>query len=100
MSLDIELPSPSRSASTQSLKVALKFPMLAVLALGECVMRALSVLPGVANSMRLDEVAEPPRSDGDLLVETLAIGVCRTDREIAAGEYGRAPQGAERLIIG
>jgi threonine dehydrogenase-like Zn-dependent dehydrogenase len=63
-------------------------------------MRALSVLPGVPNSMRLDEVAEPPRSDGGLLIETLAIGICGTDREIAAGKYGRAPQGSDRLIIG
>jgi len=63
-------------------------------------MRALSVSPGIPNSMRLDEVAGPPRSDGDVLVETLAIGICGTDREIAAGQYGRAPQGSDRLIIG
>jgi glucose 1-dehydrogenase len=63
-------------------------------------MRALSVVPGVPHSMRLDEVPEPPRSDGDLLVETLAIGICGTDREIAAGQYGAAPPGSDRLIIG
>jgi glucose 1-dehydrogenase len=63
-------------------------------------MRALSVVPGVPHSMRLDEVPEPPRSDGDVLVETLAIGICGTDREIAAGHYGWAPPGADRLIIG
>jgi len=63
-------------------------------------MRALSVVPGVSQSMRLDEVPEPPRSDGDLLVETLAIGICGTDREIAAGQYGWAPPGLDRLIIG
>src|SRR5690348_11722511 len=66
----------------------------------ECVMRALSVVPGVSQSMRLDEVPEPPRSDGDLLVETLAIGICGPDREIAAGQYGWAPPGLDRLIIG
>jgi len=63
-------------------------------------MFALSVLPGARNSMRFDEVAEPPPSDGDLLVETLAIGICGTDREIVAGEYGQAPHGSGRLIIG
>lgn len=63
-------------------------------------MRALSVAPGVANSLRLDDIAEPPRSDGDLLVETLTIGVCGTDREIAAGQYGWAPPGTDRLVIG
>src|SRR4051812_1512435 len=66
----------------------------------QCAMRALSVFPGVPNSMWLDEVAEPPRSDGDVLVETLAIGICGTDREIAAGAYGQPPRGSDRLIIG
>ena len=63
-------------------------------------MRALTVVPGVPNSARLDDVSEPPAADGDVLVETLAIGICGTDREIAAGDYGRAPAGQERLIIG
>jgi glucose 1-dehydrogenase len=63
-------------------------------------MRALSVMPGVPDSMRVEEVAEPPRSDGELLVETLSIGICGTDREIGAGQYGSAPPGADCLIIG
>jgi threonine dehydrogenase-like Zn-dependent dehydrogenase len=32
--------------------------------------------------------------------QTLAIGVCGTDQEIAAGAYGWPPPGRERLIIG
>jgi len=63
-------------------------------------MRAITVLPGVANSARLDDVAEPALSDGPILVRTLALGVCGTDREIVAGEYGAAPPGDERLILG
>ena len=63
-------------------------------------MRALTILPRRANSARLDEVPEPPLSDGAVLVETLAIGICGTDREIAAGRYGDAPSGQERLILG
>jgi glucose 1-dehydrogenase len=35
-----------------------------------------------------------------LLVDGLALGVCGTDREIVAGEYGWAPPGRERLILG
>ncbi len=35
-----------------------------------------------------------------MLVETLAIGVCGTDREILAGEYEKAPPGEERLVLG
>jgi threonine dehydrogenase-like Zn-dependent dehydrogenase len=63
-------------------------------------MRALTVLPGVANSARLDDVAEPGASEGTLLVRALALGVCGTDREIVNGEYGAAPPGQERLILG
>ena len=63
-------------------------------------MRAITVRPGVKNSARLDEVAEPALSDGALLVRALALGVCGTDREIIAAENGSAPPGEERLILG
>jgi threonine dehydrogenase-like Zn-dependent dehydrogenase len=63
-------------------------------------MRALTVAPGLPNSARLDEVPEPQLSDGAVLVETLALGVCGTDKDIVAGEYGTAPQGYDRLILG
>src|SRR5262245_19168537 len=63
-------------------------------------MRALTIAPRHANSARLDEVPEPSVSDGPVLVETMAIGICGTDREIASGRYGEAPPGADRLIIG
>ncbi len=63
-------------------------------------MRALTVLPGVAGSGDVTELPEPDPSEGLVLVETLAIGVCGTDREILAGEYGEAPPGAERLVLG
>ena len=43
---------------------------------------------------------EPPPDQGALLVEALALGVCGTDREIIAGDYGAAPEGEERLILG
>jgi threonine dehydrogenase-like Zn-dependent dehydrogenase len=35
-----------------------------------------------------------------VLVEALAVGVCGTDAEIASGQYGWAPPGRERLILG
>jgi glucose 1-dehydrogenase len=63
-------------------------------------MRAITVLPGIANSARLDEVPEPPLSDGAVLVRTRALGVCATDREILMGAYGTAPPGQGRLILG
>ena len=43
---------------------------------------------------------DPEPGPGDLLVDGLALGVCGTDREIIGGEYGWAPPGSERLILG
>src|SRR5262247_2883555 len=63
-------------------------------------MRAITVLPGVANSARVDDVPEPEPSDGPILVRTIALGLCGTDREIVGGEYGSAPPGHERLVLG
>ena len=63
-------------------------------------MRALTVAPGIANSARVEDVADPPLSDGAVLVRTLAIGVCGTDRDIVCGHYGWAPPGQTRLVIG
>ena len=48
-------------------------------------MRALTVLPGTAGSLELTQVAEPAPREGTLLVDGLAVGICGTDREIAAG---------------
>ncbi len=63
-------------------------------------MRALTIAPGEANSARLEDVADPPGTDGALLMRALALGVCGTDREIVSGRYGWAPPGAQRLILG
>lgn len=63
-------------------------------------MRALTVIPGQANSARLDDIAMPSAGDGEVLVRTLAIGICGTDREIVSGKYGWAPPGESRLVIG
>ena len=63
-------------------------------------MRAITVSPGIANSARLDDVPEPPLSDGAVLVRTVALGVCGTDREIISGGYGYAPPGQQRLVLG
>ena len=63
-------------------------------------MRALTTLPGSSDSIRLDEIHEPDASGGQVLVETLAIGICGTDREIIDGLYGSPPPGEERLILG
>src|SRR6516164_8822039 len=63
-------------------------------------MRAITVVPGAPGSVALADMPEPPEQDGPVLVRTHAIGVCGTDLEIINGEYGWAPPGEERLIIG
>jgi len=63
-------------------------------------MRALTVAPGIANSARVEDVADPPLCDGLVLVRTVAIGVCGTDRDIVCGHFGAAPPGERRLVIG
>jgi threonine dehydrogenase-like Zn-dependent dehydrogenase len=63
-------------------------------------MKALTVKPLTAGSARLDDIDEPPLSDGPVLVETLAVGVCGTDIEITSGAYGWAPAGRDRFVLG
>lgn len=63
-------------------------------------MRALTIKPGEADSLRLEDVHEPIPAANELLVETIAIGICGTDRDIKAGRYGVAPPGRARLTIG
>jgi glucose 1-dehydrogenase len=63
-------------------------------------MRALTVHPGVAGSLEVSDLDEPPPSDGDVLVDAVEVGLCGTDAEIVAAEYGEAPPGSERLVLG
>ena len=63
-------------------------------------MRAVTVVPLKANTVDLTELPEPPEEDGPVLVRTRAIGVCGTDIEIIAGDYGWAPPGEDRLALG
>jgi threonine dehydrogenase-like Zn-dependent dehydrogenase len=63
-------------------------------------MRALTVQPGVSGSTTVRNMPEPPTADGPVLVDGLAMGVCGTDIEISAGQYGEAPPGEDHLILG
>ena len=63
-------------------------------------MRAITTVPGTADSARLEEIPAPPDAPDTLLVDAVAIGVCGTDIEILSGSYGQAPPGRERLVIG
>ena len=55
-------------------------------------MRAMTVVPGEPGTAAVDEVADPARESGGLLVQGLLVGVCGTDPQIAEGAYGEAPR--------
>ncbi|SNY25623.1 glucose 1-dehydrogenase [Paractinoplanes atraurantiacus] len=63
-------------------------------------MRALTVVPLEAGSAAVRDVADPEPGPGEMLVEGVALGICGTDREITAGQYGWAPPGQDRLVLG
>lgn len=63
-------------------------------------MLALTVIPQTPGSLAVTEVPDVEAGPGELLVDALALGVCGTDQEIQRGEYGTAPPGHERLVLG
>ena len=56
-------------------------------------MKAVTVEPGIAGSVRFEEVPEPDESNGSILVEAVAVGLCGTDVEIASGNTAGHPRG-------
>ncbi len=63
-------------------------------------MKALTVVPRQRGTAALADVDEPPQADGEVLVETVAVGICGTDAEILSGAYGWPPPGRDRLVLG
>jgi threonine dehydrogenase-like Zn-dependent dehydrogenase len=63
-------------------------------------MRALTVIPGKANSAAISDMPDPSLEYGSILVKTIAVGVCGTDIEIVSGQYGWLPEGQDKLILG
>jgi glucose 1-dehydrogenase len=63
-------------------------------------MKAITVEPRKPGSARLEDIPEPDVSDGSVVVECIAVGVCGTDAEIVDGQYGWAPPGKTRLVLG
>ncbi|GAA1937198.1 glucose 1-dehydrogenase [Nocardioides marmoribigeumensis] len=62
-------------------------------------MRALTVRPKSAGTIRVEDVPDPV-GDGEVVVHGLAVGVCGTDQEIVRGDYGWSPPGRDRLVLG
>jgi len=67
-------------------------------------MKAVAVIPGVADSIHLTDMPFPrleeaPQGRG-VLVKVLQVGLDGTDREIIAGKYGAPPPGYSFLVLG
>jgi glucose 1-dehydrogenase len=63
-------------------------------------LKAIGIVPGRPETAGVIDLPEPPAPDGSVLARTLLIGMCGTDREIAADGYGVPPPGEERLVLG
>jgi threonine dehydrogenase-like Zn-dependent dehydrogenase len=61
--------------------------------------KACTVKPGDLSSAGVEEIPEPPDSDGEVLVQGLYVGICGTDVEISKEGYGEPPAGHERLVL-
>jgi threonine dehydrogenase-like Zn-dependent dehydrogenase len=63
-------------------------------------MKAVAVFP---NQRRFDVISHPEptcSSPTEVKIRMLDIGICGTDKEIVAFEYGTPPEGSEYLVIG
>ena len=63
-------------------------------------MRAITFVPGQPQTLTVADVEEPKPGPDQALLETIAIGICGTDRELLLGEHGSAPTGDAVLIPG
>jgi glucose 1-dehydrogenase len=61
---------------------------------------ALVTQPGQTHTTRIEDVPAVEAREGEVLVRTLEVGVCGTDREISEGQFGIAPEGESLLVLG
>jgi len=62
--------------------------------------QALVTEPGVPNSARVEDVPDVQPRAGEVPLRVLEVGICGTDREIAHGLFGAAPEGESKLVLG
>jgi glucose 1-dehydrogenase len=62
--------------------------------------KGVTVIPRRPESAGLTDLPEPLDEEGPVLVEAVAVGVCGTDEEIVAGDYGWAPAGRDHMVLG
>ena len=63
-------------------------------------MQALVTRPGEAHSTHVEDIPAVDAGEGELLLRTLEVGVCGTDREISEGLFGVAPENEQSLVLG
>jgi len=60
----------------------------------------LVTTPGRPHTTAVAELPDPRPADDMLLLRTLEVGVCGTDREISEGVFGIAPPDRDSLVLG
>ena len=63
-------------------------------------MLALVTEPGHADTTRVEDVPAVEAREGEVLLRTLEVGVCGTDREISEGHFGSPPVDKPLLVLG
>ena len=63
-------------------------------------MQALVTQPGKTHTTHIEDVPAVKAREGEVLVRTLEVGVCGTDREISEGLFGVAPENESLLVLG
>ncbi len=63
-------------------------------------MQGLVTTPGRPHTTAVAELRDAQAGAGEVLLRTLEVGVCGTDREISEGVFGVAPHERERLVLG
>jgi glucose 1-dehydrogenase len=64
-------------------------------------MKAITVVPGKPDEVRVDDLDEPTTAEGSVLVKGHLLGICGTDVDMVERQgYGWPPPGQDRLLIG
>src|ERR1041384_320085 len=62
--------------------------------------KAIAFFPAFKDIRLIDHPAPRVNRASEVTVRMLEVGICGTDREIAAFDYGTPPEGSEYLVIG
>lgn len=63
-------------------------------------MKGIAVFPGKKQIELIEIAAQQGIGPSDVRLRMLEVGICGTDKEIAAFQYGTPPKGSDYLIIG